>query len=268
MSKQDYQDITLLISSCKDYATLLPNFLVLFKKHFPDFNGYIVINTFFEKEKIKSIEKKYDKLNWANRTLKALSLVKTPFVIMLMDDFCLLKFDQDLFAKICNVIRQNNKIGYIKLFDHPEYLNRIKKQYFNNYLFDEGKSISCISLQAGLWKKSYLQKLLRKGESPWIFEEYGSYRSWFYRDLKLTLDSNSFPLMDYSGGLLVQGGLLNQKILSLYKDIDGVDCDNIYIHKTNHSKKRKNLFIRAINKIYRIIYLRLSIFLKIKYRQF
>ena len=261
---KNIKNVTLLVSSCKDYTSLLDNFFIQFKKHFPEFDGDIVINTFYDDKRYNSISKKYDEYSWSCRTKKALSLVKTPYILILMDDYYLKSnVDSSLFSNFVELLSNNKRIGYLKLYEHNKHIIKLNKEYYNKYFFNEGKRVKfSISLQAGLWKKTYLNKVLRRGEDAWVFERNGSYRSYYYHELKLTLDVDNFMLFDYFGGSLVKRGLFSQDVVDYYVKNEGLNFDNIVVYKKEEIKSKK-FFLK---KIYERVYLPLSIFFKIKYR--
>ena len=94
-----------------------------------------------------------------------------------------------------------------------------------------------------------------------MFERNGSFRSYYYKELKLTLDVDRFSIFDYFGGSLVKRGVFSQDIVDYYKKEEGLKFDNIDVHRKETNTKKKNVLIKA----YERVYLPLSIFLNIKY---
>lgn len=259
--------ISILVSTCTQYSSLWDPLIDDYKLLFPQYEGHFYFTSnsnIFLKNEAKMILLNKDYKYWGTRMIKTVKKIKSEYILLIMDDFFLEReVDDILLDNIINVIKNDKRIGFIKLYDKPNYLDSIKYKQYNNFLIEEDlKSPYRIACQAGVWKKSYLLKILRWSESPWDFEINGSVRSRFYKKLCLTYIGTKKPIT-YFGGLLVSLGVINEQIKQTIENKTNINLSKIRILQSHSVSTKDSKFKRFYrNKIY----WRLALFLKfIKY---
>lgn len=186
-------NISMLFSSCDKYDDAWIPFFTQLKKNWPEFNMPVYMGTEsktfgFEGFDIRcplsggSVYKQ-----WSQRLLKLLDYIDTEYVLFTLDDFWLTApVDNAKFEKICSYMQQDKRMGYVCLKQEivPERTsakdleNAVDCKYPELWRCLKNKSFR-ITTQFGIWKRSYLIKLLRSHESAWYFETRATWRSKF-----------------------------------------------------------------------------------------
>lgn len=163
-------EIAYLVSSCDKYKDLWDLHFEALSIHFQfkHIDKYLLSNyKVYNSKKIKTLAVGED-LSWSHMLIEALSLIEQDYILLTLDDF-ILRRNTDC-KKLNNsliILKENHDIGAIRLLPRPN--SCIKSQYKGYNLVDPAKPYA-LSLQASLWRKSFLQSLLIPGESPWEFE--------------------------------------------------------------------------------------------------
>ncbi|CZR03829.1 Hypothetical protein TFLO_2864 [Trichococcus flocculiformis] len=174
---------SILVNSCDKYEDAWYPFFELTKKYWINCPYKFYLNT--EKKKythmgidltvLNSISYSSNGSTWGARIEDCLKQIDTTYVILLLEDFFLQdKVNQDELQTCINMMDNNSEIVAI-------YFKRIfgfTTEYDKNpnyYLMTENQEYK-LNLQAGLWRKEELQKLISKEDSPWSFEEEGYLR--------------------------------------------------------------------------------------------
>lgn len=171
-----------MILTCDKYADIWPITLGEFEKQWPMYNNYLFFNTESKKYEgetrlnLKYPTKTFDpKGPWAYRLLSCLEEIEEEYVVLLLDDFILTDYvDVEELERCISYMDADPQIACFNFRPTPG--PSIRDEY-GRYELKETKSEFRINLQAALWRKSFLMKFIRKHESPWQFETWGSVRA-------------------------------------------------------------------------------------------
>lgn len=168
--------ISILVSSCDKYADLWPLFSYFFNKNWPDceLNKYLISNN--SNSNIEGFEQLNigADLGWSSNLIKSLKLIKSPYVLILLDDvFIKSRVDNSLFYNICKEFIESEG-NYLKFLTHPKSNKKSHSLYFN--VLEKGSLYRSTAVFA-LWNKETLMNLLNADENAWEFELEGSKRS-------------------------------------------------------------------------------------------
>jgi len=135
----------------------------------------------YEDSRIHSLKVGDDK-DWSSSLIKALQSIQSDYILFFYDDFIFKeKFDTTVIQKWIDLAIQND-YNYLRLRPRPVPDQLIDPSY--GALSSDAKYR--VSLCCAIMKKQTLLSLLKKGESPWEFELYGTYRSRQLKDFYAT----------------------------------------------------------------------------------
>ncbi len=216
-------NIPLVVSSCDKCSDLWPSFFWLVKKHWAGFDGKVYLctdsKTFrYEDMDIECPLRMPKSSSWSENLMALLSGVDEEYVLFMLDDFWLKSpVDVDALARCEDIMRGDNSIGFICLISQlePSVENPVSEKYVE--LIEYGRKTPYrVTTQAGLWRKDYLMSLLRRHESAWWFEMFGSKRS---RRLKYHSYVVRESIFDYDdGGVLFRGSYVKEYVDCFKKD--------------------------------------------------
>jgi len=181
-------NIAVMVVSCDNYSDIWSSFFHLFNRFWPDcpFPVYLISNQ--KKCDIPSVISITvgEDVSWSDNLQLALDQAKEEFVLMWIDDLFLLnKVNTEALLRICS--------EFIKIQGNYIRLNPTIKAdtSFNQYfgLASPG-TIYRTSTVLSLWRKDVLRSLLKKGESAWDFEIFGTVRSDKYAGFYATWRNN------------------------------------------------------------------------------
>ena len=194
---------TVLVCSCDRYADLLPPFITLFRKYWPDcpFPVKLVTETDPGVPGFDGVVACSSGGTWCSRLVQALDAVETPFVLMLCDDYYLEKpVDTALLLQRLGQMRERRALN-LRLIPNPVPRNGNAEELSGAEppLWEYRKRIAyCVATQSGFWDKAFLRRLAAKTDSIWEFERYGSYD--FTEDEEqrplLVTPTREFPFLD------------------------------------------------------------------------
>lgn len=226
------QKISLIYCTCDRYEGLWANFFKLWKKYWPSFNSQVILNTeskHFEYEGLDIIRPNFTKTDptWSERLLESLKKVKTPYVILTLDDFylkssvdvgvlemCIEKMDEDPDIKLFTFAPQPGDNSPCEFSDCFE-----KRARFATYR---------INAQLALWRVSYLMKIIKRYETPWEFELNGTFRSILYGGKLYSLKKNAPLVFDYDWGFLIVRGQLNKEVADYFVNTENIVFDDSF----------------------------------------
>ena len=108
--------------------------------------------------------------NFSSRLIFGLKKIEEDFVILVLDDYFFLKIvDNEVIFELCDELKNNQELSYIKLVYESGFKNRLINDQF----------LYSLSLCAGLWKKKDLFQILRPSENAHQLEIFGSFRFYF-----------------------------------------------------------------------------------------
>lgn len=183
-------EITLLVVTWDGFADCWDPFFKLLKKFWPHCGYPIALTTERKTYSFPGMDitscrvNRYrpGRLTWSEVLLIALDqCVKTDTVLFMMDDFFINgPVDQATINKCHELMRQND-YSCITLTNHD--LSRTYQPTANPLLSKiEARSPYRVTTSPALWKKSALARYLRPAENSWMFEKFGTRRSFHMED--------------------------------------------------------------------------------------
>lgn len=208
MSKQVLgKKMKVVVATCDKNSWLLNTFFHFFDKFWSDcpFRKEIITET-----KPDNFPNTFvfqaGKLAWSDMMIKYLKERQSIWIILLLEDYLLRSpVDMNRIAQVLSVLDED--VGCVRLNERDKYAegySRIASQTgFREYPLCAPYSLS---LQASIWKCSYLLGLLEEGESPWQTEKRGSMRTGQFEQRVLWVNE---PILDYElGGCLKKGTMI------------------------------------------------------------
>jgi len=188
--------LTIIVTSCDKYADLWKPFSMLFKRYWPDCPYGLKLVT---ESPAREGDFVFDeviscgRIGWGDRLALALEQVKTPYVLLLCDDYLLC--DRVENAKMEHFIDLAEKyaVGNLRMIQSPRHSGLFSAEGKLGYY--KPKTPYCIATQAGLWNTEFLRRLAKGYDSIWAFERLGSFRD----DLNLPIigtQTMEFPFED------------------------------------------------------------------------
>jgi len=184
----------ILVVSCDKYSDLWNPFFKSFFKFWPDcpFNIYLLSN--YKSIDISQVRNLLigDDISWSDNLYKAIHGLKEDYIFLFLEDLFLIDFVKtNKVLEIFNWILKSNA-NYVRI--NPFAVKADKK--FNELVGIVSKgTIYRTSTVLSVWKKGIFLNLLKKGESAWDFEIYGSLRSDIYDEFYATWEKY-FPIMN------------------------------------------------------------------------
>jgi len=155
-----------LLQSPEKYFSVVPVFLKALRKT-KYFDGFYVATekTVWLGTDCWVIDLKKDN-GWSNNIIKTLEYVKEDVFFMGCEDHILTDFDETLVDAAFWAVKYIDDIGCVRLTHKP----RIPLDT-DDPISPIGRSyLYYVSLQPTIWKKSYLEKIIRPDETAWEFE--------------------------------------------------------------------------------------------------
>jgi hypothetical protein len=179
----DSRNTALLVLSCDKYRDIWQPFFDFLFRFWNDCPYPIYLGTneqSFENSRVRTILSGKAR-DWSNDTISILKQIPERNVIVLLEDYFVYAHpDQQLLERATDLL-QTEQATFMRIACFPS-------DHFVDYAYDEMKSNKefvvtrkearyRVNLQAGIWNKEKLMKLIVPGESPWAFEIEGSKRS-------------------------------------------------------------------------------------------
>ena len=159
----------MLICSCDKNKEIWNPFFSLLNKYWIDrpTECFILAETLISSEKnVKTILRTGA---WTNRLLFALEKIETEYVILMLDDFFIMKpVRVEEINRVRHIMDKNENIAVF-------YFKHISRQSgevaYENYLEMDSSLKYIVNFQAGIWRTKALKSLIEKNKSPWDIEE-------------------------------------------------------------------------------------------------
>lgn len=252
--------VTILVNSCDFYRDAWYPFFKLFKIQWPDCPYKFVLNT--ESENIRTeftdiTMFKSGNIPWSDRVLNALETIETEFVLFFLEDFFLITpVKKDIFSSALSLISENKEIGVICF--NPDIDSTVwkTKGTYGKYFTELKKtSVARINAVAALWRKDFLIKMLKSGESPWEFETNGTKRGVSYKEKVLCLVDPEYAPFDFHYYIGYGYGISNKSWLPKNKELFDkygieVNFENLGWY-TQPPKRQKRSFKEKFSLIYK-----------------
>lgn len=177
-------DLTILVNTSDGFEDCWPPFFQLFKTYWPDCPYPIVLNT--EKKtfawpglNIRSAcvaQGSNTRLTWSDCLARCLDGIDTPYILYLQEDYFLeAAVNASLIERFLDAMRAG-QADVIRLMECGGSGPWKPSAQTDLWVVDQHARYR-IALQAGLWKTSVLRSYVRKHESPWQLEAFGSMRA-------------------------------------------------------------------------------------------
>ena len=186
-------NISMLFSSCYKYDDAWVPFFTQLKRFWPEFDMPVYMSIESKTFQFEGFDIRCPLADgpvykqWSERLLKLLEHIDTEYVLFTLDDFWLTApVNNGIFERIYSYMENDKRMGFVCLkqeiikgkssardiaasvdCEYPELWRCLKNKSFR------------ITTQFGLWKRSYLIKILRTHESAWYFETRATWRSKF-----------------------------------------------------------------------------------------
>lgn len=232
-------EYAILINTSDGYNDCWEPFFKLFVKYWPDCKGSIWLNTEhksfeYPNLKINSIHgctvhhiPINRKVTWSQCFLWALNAIDKDIILYMQEDYFLkAPVKNDIIESFVKLMNNHPEIKCIHLTDQA--LHTDSPSPYEHLGIVARKQQYRISCQAALWRKEELMEIIRKHESAWEFEEFGSQRSSILNHEYLVVDSNwvkldKFEILPYVFTGIVQGRWY-EPVVSLFKR-NGIEID-------------------------------------------
>ncbi len=174
---------TILVCSCDAYSDLWEPFFRLMKEYWQDCEFDVVLNTEtkicpdygvavtqYPKERMK-------KWAYGKRMRYHLSKIKTPYTMILLDDFFLRrKVETDKINDLIDYLDHDKRAVVFSLQNVIDS-NNVPSEKYAGFSKRPRKGSYKFNLQAAIWRTKQLKRFWKNHESPWEWEEYGNDRS-------------------------------------------------------------------------------------------
>ena len=271
--------VTILLCTCDTYDDLWEPFFKLFDKFGGELKELpIVINTETKKYSYPGMNikcmnqiKQSESITWAKRLKDVLARIETEYVLLLLDDFFLVrdveKEDFECMMSCVQAMEEDKDIGAMNLI--PLQGADKSQEFIGFWLVNPGTPYR-MNAQACIWRKDIFDKSLLDIESPWEWEIYGNLRndvlikSKIYALAEGQREPYAYGFYDYgkrdeNGWYVAKSGVMRGKwympsVEKLFKDNDiNVDFSKRGIYSDGIKKKMHNnkLALNFVIKPYR-----------------
>jgi hypothetical protein len=179
----DQQNTALLVLSCDKYSDIWKPFFDFLFKFWSDcpYPVYLGSNEqIFEDARVQTIRAGAPR-DWSNDTLSILKQIPERNVIILLEDYFVYAHpDQQLLDRAVRLMEeQNATFMRIACFPSDHFVDYAYDVMESNpeFVITRKEARYRVNLQAGIWDKEKLMRLIVPGESPWAFETEGTKRS-------------------------------------------------------------------------------------------
>ena len=178
------QDLTIFVSTCDKYSDLWDPFFYCFSKFF-NYDGEPIVLTsellpysYRDLNIIVSPNNKNYQVSWGTLTRSYLELVKTKYVLFMLDDFFLRRpVNMNRIKSNINAMNSNPDILYFS-YSLVEDKSNLDSE-FDEFYLRSPKARYKLNTQPCLWRTEDLKKLILSTDNPWDWEDYGTRRLWY-----------------------------------------------------------------------------------------
>ena len=225
---------SILINTCDSYADIWPMFFHILKKTWGDEYPNIYLNTETLKYvdpdiEIVSLNVKRQKKNiqWGERLLDCLDRIEEDYVLFLLEDFFFEgMINTAIISDTLEILEKNENIAAFQYIPAAEcyHGNYIRDDMLLEY-FAKREKYGQFKIIAGptMWRKKDLVALTRDIDTPWEWEYFGSYRTWFYGKEFYCWTNKEYSIFDYDvvhGGAVHRGKWVGYKVRELAEKYD------------------------------------------------
>ena len=226
------KNVAVMVVSFDGYADVWDTFAECINKYWKDrvYNTYLITNNMLPNYEDIKVIKTGEEVSWSARMRTALQYIKEEYIILLLEDYLVDKVVDNDAVKEAVEFAKEKGTDYLRIAPIPKlrgasgYATIIDKMQLYG-----------VNLQASIWKKEYLRKLLGNDNfSAWEFEA----RQKFGSDERIDgmcYASNRY-VIHYLNGIIQ--GKWNIKTLEQLKNI------GISVHTGNRNVMKKSELIR------------------------
>ena len=164
--------LTVLISSCDKFADLWDEHIKLYRKNWQLSECKTLLVTdkptdrYFDGVEIVVAEENMD---FPMRIRYALDYVKTPFVLVTLDDYFLIeKTDREKISTLVSYAERDS-IDYLMLYDRRKTNPKKYEPIDRLYDIDLTRKYA-VTLYPAIWSVEFLKKTVKENVSPWLYE--------------------------------------------------------------------------------------------------
>lgn len=179
-------EITVLVNSCDGYEDIWDPFFKLFKIYWPECPFRLILNTESKSYNFSGLNIEtfqfYEpgkKIPYGERMLRHLKEIKSKYILVLIDDFFFNDYvDENEIVKCMNWMNENEKIAMFSFSPVGDTHNILSKTYIG-YERRPNVGVYKVNFQAALWRTSAFIESWKPHESPWEWEKFATYRSFY-----------------------------------------------------------------------------------------
>lgn len=199
--------MTILFCSCDKYKDLWRPFFSIFGKRWINCPYLIVLNTercefnFPELNIIKyDLYDEKEKPTYGKRMLDHLNLIKTPYVMLILDDFFIREdVDDSSIKRVLDYLDRNPNISSVRLTPYQEreaYNECEAVSDLPGYYWMPKCSGYKLNFQICIWRVDKLKQYWTEDDDPWTWEVFANIKT-FSDDGFLIVGEDIGPLIDY-----------------------------------------------------------------------
>ena len=225
MDSEDYysSDLTIVINSCDAYADVLKCFLIAFEKFWPNCPYPMVVNTESKTYAQNSTQNQSSGKgadDWGERFLLTLNSISTKYVLMLYDDFVLnAKVDNDKIQQAISFIEERPQAVVSYLLDTS--LELAETDSTEMFLPLTKRAEYRLNSSPGIWRRKSLMNFTSKGDTPWAWEVFGTYRTFGDQNIFYSLnpkEKDIYPYNNSKGGAIYRGKWVKDVVDQMLKE--------------------------------------------------
>lgn len=221
---------TMLVCTCDTYEDTWEPFFKSLKKYWKNFNMPIVLNTESKDYKMEGLDIQTfhlfenKKVRWGERLIEHLKRIDTKYIFFMLDDFFLVKpVNTDVIEQCYEWMEKDDNIAVFS-FHRVDDPTNIPSEKYSNFDRRAQKGMYRMNCQAALWRKDRLIKFIKKYESPWDWEIYGTIRSARFKDEFYAIREGLEEPLDYNmysqGTGICRGKWVKEVVEPLFKELD------------------------------------------------
>lgn len=223
------KNYSILVNTCDSYSDAWDMFFFLLERNWKGEMPTIFLNTetLGYTNDLGVITLNSNEMSWGARLLEALSKIDDKYVLMMLEDFY---YEDTIKTEIIDDcikwLDENKSILAFQLIPSGEILEGKADKWDGKFPdFVKRKRFSNFRIIAGptLWRKEDLVRLTLKKDSPWEWEYFGSFRTWFYKQDIYCWSSLKEFVFDYDydhGGAIHRGKWVGYKMAELTQKYD------------------------------------------------
>lgn len=224
------KECTMILCTCDAYEDTWIPFFACLEKYWPDFDMPVVINTEsksfkYKKFNIKTFNLFQDrKVPWGERLIEHLKRIETKYVLFMLDDFFLARqVNVETISDCITWMEENDNIAVFSFHRVDDEKNLSSDKYVDFELRPRNGQYR-FNCQAAVWRRERLIEFVKKNESPWDWEIFGSIRSRKFNDEFYSLiDGVEEPLfynMYANGTGICRGKWVKNVVVPLFDELE------------------------------------------------